>query len=93
MNNFINVRMTSHNNLKIFSNIQHNCRYRKSLSEVSEMKNKLIDVNFGQYLQNIQMLLKIKALLNFYIIHFRSNIKKIEKNIINYIKNIDIIDK
>ena len=47
MNNFINVRMTSHNNLKIFNNIKHNCRYRKSLSQFNEMKNILIDVNYG----------------------------------------------
>jgi archaellum component FlaC len=47
MNNFINVRMTSHNNLKIFNNIKHNCRYRKSLSQFNEMKNILIDLEFG----------------------------------------------
>lgn len=47
MNNFINVRMTSHNNLKIFNNIKHNCRYRKSLSQFNEMKNILIDLEYG----------------------------------------------
>lgn len=50
MNNFINVRMTSHNHLKIFNNIKHNCRYRKSLSQFNEMKNILIDINSGKQL-------------------------------------------
>ncbi len=51
MNNFINIRMTSHNNLKIFNNIKHNTRYKKSLSEYSKMKNELICIERGISIQ------------------------------------------
>ena len=50
MNNYINVRIQSTHNSKIRNRIKHNIRYVKSLNDINEKPNLLIDLESDRYI-------------------------------------------